>query len=94
MGMVSYYITQSLWFLIGPIPHQCYNILLLQALSNSDILNKMAFCITDNLDTNNIVFTLLCTITQAKFHLSSANISGISLFDYVIYSPADAHCIS
>ena len=41
--------------------------------------------------TNTSVITILSSIKRAEFHLSSTNISGISLSCHVIYSPADAH---
>ena len=42
--------------------------------------------------TSAIVFTITTAITQAKLHPFSDSITKFSLFDYVIYSPGDAHC--
>ena len=42
--------------------------------------------------TDTIVFTTICIIIQAKCHLSSSIIGEGSLFGYVVYVLADAHC--
>ena len=42
--------------------------------------------------TNTIVFTIISAIKEAKLHVSSKNISRVSLFGYVIYYSIHAHC--